>query len=181
MNARSMNLQPRSMQTVDPTQDLLLQSGFTFWTITEATPDSFFDRIWEVSPRRPFHRSDAANLIPSRDRTVRCATGTGASSVVANWNRAIRTERSTAPSAIAKPAPGHTRGPAENGRNASRALAFPASLSQRSGLKSSGSAQRRVWRCRCQGDSTIWLPLLTKRFRKISSFAASRTIIGTGG
>src|SRR5690606_614236 len=54
--------------------------------------------------------------IPSRERTVSCATGTtGGPS--AGWKRNARTRsaRINGPSAMAKPAPGQTRGPAENG------------------------------------------------------------------
>ena len=117
-------------------------------------------------------------MIPSRDRTVRCATGT---SVTSNRKRAIRTVTRTAASVMANAAPGHTHAPEENGKYPSRDASRPTSISYRAGSNLSGSDQMLSCRPRCQGEITIWLPLRTRRLRNVSGWDACRTIIGTGG
>ena len=54
--------------------------------------------------------------MPSFARTVRCATGTGHRSATGvDTNARTNIANSKGPSTIANPAPGHTRGPDENG------------------------------------------------------------------
>ena len=78
----------------------------------------------------PPYRRVTRRAIPSRARTVRCATGSGTRSGT-DSNRRSRNSRdsSNGPSTIAKPAPVQTRAPAENGMKASRMQDLPFSVS----------------------------------------------------